>query len=114
MFISDDGDDHYFSTVPKKHFNTGIVRFLEHRAKPLGFFTVYLMPEDLAEGLISEVEGGPVVDGCTYPGSRRGDPRDQVGKCIRHDVRSTCYEYKVTCVLQYECQVVLLAAKCRR
>jgi len=44
MVINDDGDDHYFSTVLKKHFNTGIVRFLGHRAKPLGFFTVCSRP----------------------------------------------------------------------
>ncbi len=47
MVIIDVGDDHYFSTVLKKHFNAGIVRFLGHRAKPLVFFTVYTERIDL-------------------------------------------------------------------
>jgi hypothetical protein len=40
MVISDVGDDHYFSTVLKIHFDTRIVSILGPRAKPLGFFTV--------------------------------------------------------------------------
>jgi hypothetical protein len=40
MVISDVGDDHYFSTILKKHFDTGIVKFLGHRPRPLRFFTV--------------------------------------------------------------------------
>ena len=43
MVLSDVGDDHYFSTVLKKHFDTRIAIFLGPRAKPLGFFTVYLL-----------------------------------------------------------------------
>jgi hypothetical protein len=39
--ISDLGDDNYFSTVLKIHFDTGIARFLGHRPRPLRFFTVY-------------------------------------------------------------------------
>ncbi len=39
-FISNVGDDLYFSIVLKIQFDIGIVRFLGHRAKPLGFFTV--------------------------------------------------------------------------
>jgi hypothetical protein len=35
------GDDYYFSTVLKMHFDSEIARFLRHRAKPLRFFTVY-------------------------------------------------------------------------
>jgi hypothetical protein len=37
------GDVNYFSTVLKMNFNTGIARFLGHRAKPLPFFTVYAL-----------------------------------------------------------------------
>ncbi len=40
MVWSDVGDDPYFSTVLKIHFNTGIVRFIGHWAKPLGFFYI--------------------------------------------------------------------------
>ena len=38
--LSDVGDDKYFSTVLKIHFDAGIARFLGHRPRPLGFFTV--------------------------------------------------------------------------
>jgi hypothetical protein len=41
MGESNVGDVNYFSTVLKMNFDTGVDRFLRHRAKPLGFFTVY-------------------------------------------------------------------------
>ncbi len=43
MGESNVGDVNYFSTVLKMNFDTGVDRFLRHRAKPLGFFTVYLL-----------------------------------------------------------------------
>jgi hypothetical protein len=36
-------DVNYFSTVLKMNFDTGIVRSLGYRAKPLSFFTVYII-----------------------------------------------------------------------
>jgi hypothetical protein len=47
MVLSDVSDDPYFSTVIKipVYFYTGIVRFLRHRAKPLGFvYSVQIEP----------------------------------------------------------------------
>ena len=41
MGKSNVGDVNYFSTVLKMNFDTGIVRSLGHRAKPLRFFTVH-------------------------------------------------------------------------
>jgi hypothetical protein len=41
MVKSDVGDEHIFSTLLKIHLDTGMVKFLGHRAKPLHFFTVY-------------------------------------------------------------------------
>ncbi len=38
MVIINVGDDYYFSTGVKIHFDTEIVRLLGHRAKPLCFF----------------------------------------------------------------------------
>jgi hypothetical protein len=40
MVMSNVGDDHYFSTTLKIHFDTGIVIFLGRRPWPLRFFTV--------------------------------------------------------------------------
>ncbi len=42
-----------------------------------------------AEGHVSEVQGGPVGDGCADRGGCGGDARDRAGKCIRHDVPGT-------------------------
>jgi hypothetical protein len=34
-------DEHNFSSLLKIHFDTGMVRFLGHREKPVHFFTVW-------------------------------------------------------------------------
>jgi hypothetical protein len=47
MGKSNVGDVNYFSTVLMMYFDTGIVRYLGHRAKALRFFTVHRLAESI-------------------------------------------------------------------
>ncbi len=73
---------------------------------------LYLGTEDLAEGHVSEVKGGPVGNSNADRGGCGGDARGRAGKHIRHDVRRAWYEHKDAWVLRYECQLALFAARC--